>query len=135
LKKTVILDTNFLIAQFAQRIDVFHELSEMADDHGYAFEFIVPQTVLDELSGISSGKGKRSVNAAGALRLLKGKINGGSVKVVKTGESVDKWILKKAMEKAAGLVVCTNDGALRISLKKLGVKVIVVRERRKLFYS
>ena len=135
MKKTVILDTNFLIAQFAHKLDVFQELDELGDDRGYRFELIVPSTVLDELSAIAAWKGKWAGSAAGALAMLKAKITRGAVKVMKTNQSVDPWIIGKASEKPADFVVCTNDRALRENLKKLGVKVILVRGQRKLFYS
>lgn len=138
MKKTVILDTNFLIAQFAQRIDVFGELGRLADEQGMVFEFVVPSTVLDELAAMAGGKGRHAAAAAGALEMLKRKVAAGVVKVVRTGASVDGWILKKAGTEAGkekGIVVCTNDRRLRENLKRLGVKVIVVRGRRRLFYS
>jgi rRNA-processing protein FCF1 len=154
MKKTIVLDTNFLIAQFTQCIDIFNEIVKIADTEGFAFELIIPSKVLDELAALAGGKRKESTAASAAIQQLKRKIAEGSVKVIKTQMPVDEWIINfvkmkteermksqkttkstKPTATETSIVICTNDKQLRENLKKLGVRFIVVQEGKKLLYS
>ena len=132
--KIVILDTNFSLAQFLYRMDVLKEISKKLDS---AYNVFVPSMVLTELAGIKGGKTKDAGNAAAALKWLKKKVEAHEVKLILTTDSVDSWItdFAKKKENKGKIIVCTNDVALRKSLKKKGVKVITLLGKKKLTFS
>lgn len=114
-------DTSFLMSTLRHKIDLF----EIVEKFGRV-KAIVPSTLLNELAAIKGRGGKDAQIAVLAELLLRKKIEAGDVKVVITQQSVDEFILQRARTND---IVCTNDKAMRKSLKKRGIKTAITRGR------
>ena len=88
--------------------------------------FLVPTGVIRELEGLSSGKGKEGAAARFALKLIRAK----NPEEVESSGNVDDWIVEYA--KNTGVIVATNDRALRGRLKRKRVKVVSLLSRSRL---
>ncbi len=129
-KKTVLLDTNFLLIPAQFKVDIFAELQRLCD---FNYEVAVLAATVDELSGIISSKAVSAKDRRAArlgLQLIKAK----AVNVVKADrkvfKSTDKAILGFAMQGKGSVVVATQDRLLREKLKSAGVAVIMMREKQ-----
>jgi len=111
-----ILDTNFLIAVNKFKIDVFSEL--MGND------LFTLDTVINELEKISNGKGKDSVSARVALKLIKRK----GLKILKSKERETDLSLLSYSKK--GYRIATQDKILKDKLKKNGRRIIFIRQKK-----
>jgi hypothetical protein len=122
-EEIVILDSNALMMLFEFSIDLENELNRLLG----AYCIFVPTTVLDELSFLSmEGKGKQKRIAKSALALAK---NYKHIQA-QSYESVDDSLIFLAVEN--NCIVLTNDKELRKKLKELDLKVIFLREKKKL---
>lgn len=110
-KVPVILDTNALLAQFQFKIDLASELGRLLG----SFEIFIPNSVLDELNNIKD----KYIKAAKKMAE--------KYEVVYSEKKGDEAILDLAEKMKA--VVVTNDQELRKRLKKLGLKVIYLRQK------
>lgn len=129
-KKTVLLDTNFLLIPAQFRVDVFAELRRLCD---FSCEVAVLAATVAELNGIVNGKEASAKDRAAAklgLQLIKAK----GVTVIRTErkvfKSTDKAILDFAVQGRGSVVVATQDRLLREKLKSAGVAVIVMRQKQ-----
>ena len=112
----MILDTNFLISTNRFKIDVISELT--------GNELFVTEPVLEELKKISKKNGKDSKAAKMSLELVK-------EKGLKTLESKEKEADKSLLEYGKkGYSVATQDRILRNKLKRAGVKIIFIRQKK-----
>jgi len=110
----LLLDTNFLLVPGRFRVDVFSELEKFGKPELWTIDLVV-----DELKKL------RDRNSKLALELLKKN----KVKVLRTeGSRTDREIEKLAKEK--NFLVCTLDRELIKSLKKKGIGVITLRQKR-----
>ncbi|MBI3037403.1 nucleotide-binding protein [Candidatus Woesearchaeota archaeon] len=130
LRKTVLLDTNFLLIPGQFGVDIFAGLYGICS---FQYEVCVLDATLAELDGIASDKKASAKNrrAAGlGLQLLKAK----AVKVIKVErkvfKSTDKAILDFAAANRDSVVVATQDKELREKLRAKGVSVVVLRQRQ-----
>ena len=123
VRKTIILDTNFLFIPSQFRVDIFSEISRLMH---VPYELCVVDMGIDELeklTGVGSGKDKAAAKLA--LALLKSK----RVRVLKTEKhlNTDKMIVELA--KSPDYIVATQDKALKRVLKSNNVPLIVLRQK------
>ena len=122
IPRKVLLDTNFLLVPYQFKLDIFTKIEEMLEA---PHTFVVPTGVVGELENLSKGKGKEGAAARFGLKLLRLKEH----ESVESNGNVDNWIVDYA--KGKGIIVATNDRALRVKLKKNRVKVISLLSRSK----
>ena len=119
----VLLDANALMVPFQFRIDIFEELRNLIG----AYEPLILTEVLQELGGLSRGRGRGGSAARSALLL--------SRRCLETASGypegpVDEKIARYAGEH--GCMVFTNERALRDKLLELGIPVITLMQQKKL---
>ena len=115
-----LIDTNFLLIPGKFKVDIFSEMQKFGKPELYTLDQVVR-----ELEKLASGKGSDSKAAKLALDFLDMK----DVTVLKAGTGpTDREIEKAAMD--GGFAVCTQDKALIKRLKKTGVKVVFLRQKR-----
>lgn len=119
--KQIVFDTNFLIDLARFRIDI-DDVKILAGP----CQFSTLPSVVKELKRIAGKKTRSARNAKVALKLIE--LN--NFKIIKTEEkNTDEAILKLENKET---VVATNDGNLRKSLKRQGIKTIYLRARKHL---
>ncbi len=111
-----LLDTNFLMLPNQFGIDIFEYLKY--------HEVCTLSSCVDELKKIGRQKGKDSVSAKIALRL----IEQNKIEIINSEERADKAILNYAMKEKC--IVGTNDKALIKALKKNGIRIIRLKQKR-----
>ena len=121
--KTVILDTDFLIHCASFKIDYVEELKRILDvSHKL---FIIDKTI-DELDSIiEKKKGRTKATVKLAKAILKAK----KIPKIKTKKDkiVDELILEKIKK---DFIVATMDAELKRKLKKKGIPVVVIRQKK-----
>ena len=118
----ILMDTNFILDVLRYKVDfsAFHELEEKA-------ELFVSSEVLRELRSIANRKTKEGRLAMVALKL----IENGQIKVVESlKKEADEDLIYLA--KKEGFMVATNDKDLKEKLKKENVRVICLRNKKKI---
>jgi rRNA-processing protein FCF1 len=120
--KKIILDTNFLMVVGQFKVDIFSELKRICD---FPYEiFIIDKTINELKSIIEKQKGKHKAAAKLALTIIKNK----KIKKIKTKEgTVDELIIKLSNK---GTVIATQDMELKRRLRKKGVSMVVLRQKR-----
>ena len=109
----VLLDTNFLVSSVKFKVDVFLELK--------GNELFLTGPVFDELRKLARTKGRDSMAAKVALKMIKER----DLKVLKTEEKeADLSLLQE------GYAVATQDKKLRKKLRKAGMKIIYIRQKK-----
>ncbi|MBN2015000.1 MAG: nucleotide-binding protein [Candidatus Altiarchaeota archaeon] len=127
---TIILDTNFLLLPYTEKVDVFGEIERLVVDE---CELCTLAGVLEELLGIRDNresKGRDKIAAKIALQLIEKK----KVKVIESRGRVDEQIIEYA-KKNKETMVCTNDKELKRRLIGLGIPVIHIMSGRRLGLS
>ena len=119
----VLLDANALMMPFQFRVDIFDELRNLIG----AYEPLILTEVIQELKGLSQGRGRGGSAARSALLLSHRCLETGSGFIDGT---VDEKIVRFAAEQ--GCMVCTNDRDLRDSLLSRGIPVITLLPQKKL---
>jgi len=121
----VILDSNFLMIPFQFNLDIFQEIEYLLQKK---VDFVVPSSVKNELTVISSRGGEGAPEASLALQLAS------RCRVVEVhldqGETVDDAIVKASQK--LGAVVATTDIELKKRLRDINVPVVYLREKSKL---
>jgi rRNA-processing protein FCF1 len=122
--KKIILDTDFLIHCAKFKIDYTAELARILD---FRFEPVIIDKTFDELDGVferSRGKEKEAAKLAKTILLHK------KIEQVKTAKNriVDVLILN--MVNKDDYIVATMDAELKRELKKKGVPVVVIRQKK-----
>jgi rRNA-processing protein FCF1 len=112
----IILDTNFLISSINFKVDVFSELR--------GNDIFTLDNVIEELKKISTGKGKDSISARIALKLIKRK----GLKILKSKEKETDLSLLNYGKR--GYVIATQDLNLKNKLKKIRAKFIYIRQKK-----
>lgn len=121
---TVLLDTNFLLVPIRFGVDVFAEAERVLNQ---LVDFAVTPNVLGEVERLRSEAqpGFRS-ELDFALKVAS------RCKVIdaepEEGETVDDSIVRLAASR--GYVVATTDAELRRRLREVGVKVLILRQKR-----
>ena len=117
MKKSILLDTNFLLIPAQFKVDIFSKLKP--------YNIIILDTCIRELKKISQRKGKQGREAGLAIEIIK-KYN---PKIVKTGiPDADTAILEYA--KANKCMVATNDRKLIKTLLDNKIKIIRLKQRK-----
>jgi len=125
--KTLILDTNFLMIPYQQRVDVFGEIERIIVAR---YELIVPSGVIDELQRIQEdGSGSDRIAAKVAMGLIEDRDQ--HIRKIRSHGNVDEFILDFAVNNT-GSVVCTNDKELKRRLRKSRVPVVHLRGKNRL---
>lgn len=118
--KKFLLDANFLLVPGQFKVDVFEQLEEFGSGQLYTVNLVI-----DELERLAKGKGRSAAHARMALYLVKRK----GVKILHTrGRSADVAIKRLAAK--GYYTICTQDRALIKTLKKKGVSVISLRQKK-----
>jgi rRNA-processing protein FCF1 len=116
--KQILLDANFLMIPAQFKIDVWNELRRMG------YQPIVLSCVLDEIKKLSYGSCKHAVAACVALRL----IETNNPEIIGKSRPADNAIFDVALEKKYD--VATNDKSLIAKLKKAGINVVRLKQRK-----
>ena len=119
---SVIIDTNALMAPAQSGVDIFSELERL----GFR-RFLVPMGVIEELKNLCAQSGGKEKNAARIALSLTERCE---VLAAETTESVDGSILKLAEKSHAS--VLTNDRELKEKLKSRGIRLVYLRQKKKL---
>ena len=120
----VLLDANALMMPAQFSIDLFDELRQLVG----AFEPLVLDSIMRELAGISSGKGRDAATARYALSVAQRCITVHSPEPVP--DTVDEQVIGYAQKN--GCLVVTNDRHLREQLLSQGIGVISMRKQKRL---
>jgi len=118
----VLLDTNFLLDAIRFKVDfsIFQELEEN-------IEIFISSETLREVKSIANKRTKEGRWALIALRL----VESGQIKVTQSlKKEVDEDLI--ALAKKEGFMVATNDKDLKEKLKKENVRVICLRNKKKI---
>lgn len=116
-KKTVLLDTNFLLLPYQFGIDIFTQIKKIIQEP----DIIIGSCVVDELEKLGKNKGKKGRAAHLALTLIARE----KCKLVEGNRPVDRWIVSYAKRHRA--IVCTNDRKVRQHIKRLKLRAIVLK--------
>ncbi len=123
--RAVILDTNFLLVPFQQKLDIFSEMEYLLD---FSHRYTVCSRTVSELKRLGKNRGKKGMAARLALKFLEA--NAGRIEKLDTRIPVDEWIVRYAEK--TGAIVCTNDRKLRKRLKARNIKIIALKGKSKL---
>jgi len=123
----VILDTNIFLVPEKFKVDIFEEFDRLIDEK---YDLITIEPVVKELKKLSMGNSRDARAARFGLKFLEAK----SIKVTKTKEdTADKAIVSLSenfLRKSEECAVATLDKELKRKLKKIGVKVIYLRNKK-----
>ncbi len=116
----ILLDTNFLLVPGQFKIDIYSQLRGKGYD-----KFFTMSACVDELEKLAKQK-KHSKHVAFAQQLMKKN----NVSVIETNMPADTAIADYACNDYNKIAVATLDIALIKALKKKGVKVIRLRQKK-----
>jgi len=126
--KKIILDTNFLVSSVHFKADIFSEIKRI---YSFNYQICVLDKIVDELKKLAeTGKPKDRASAKISLELIKKK----KIKIVKTPsknkrvKNVDLLILN--LIKKGNFIVATQDKELKREIRKKGVPIIVLRQKK-----
>jgi len=111
--KNIILDTNFLLAIYQFKIDIFQEIQHICD---FSYQILTIDRVIDELKNIK-GKDKKAANFA--LKIIKEK----GLKILKTEKAHTDDVLVRLNKTA---IIATQDKGLKKRLKNY----ITIRQKK-----
>lgn len=128
--KKVLIDTNFFLVAYLQKIDIFTEIERLLLGD---YEIFVSQGIINELEKVekTAKKGREKTAAKIALKLIKEK----NIKVVENSDGVDEFIFNffKENSELKEKILCTNDKKLRRKIKKkFGAQIIGIKQKGKL---
>lgn len=120
--RKIILDTNFLMAVFQFKIDIFSEFERVCN---FNYELCIFDQSIYELNNIiKNQRGRHKRAAKMALEIIKRK----KVNIIKSRPNdVDLLILENADENT---IVATQDKTLKKKLLEKGISVIILRQRK-----
>ena len=124
MPKTVLFDTNFLLAPHRFHVDIFSETEAALQEK---VEFAVTSTVMDEIDKLideSNPKFRKELRFAKTLAKQCKIIN----VTLLPGESVDDSLVRVAREN--DYIVATSDIRLRRKLRSEGINYLALRQRR-----
>ena len=118
----ILLDTNFLLDMFRYKLDfsIFETLEERV-------ELFISSETLREIKSMANRKTKEGRLTIVALKLIESQ----KIKIVQSlKKEVDEDLLELA--KKEGFIVATNDKDLKEKLKKENVRIICLRNKKKI---
>lgn len=121
--QNIVLDTNFFMTAYKQKVDIFGELKRIMD---FKYQVYIIDKTVDELEKlINEGKLSEKTSAKVALQLLKRK----NIKILKTAKdrSVDDLLL--ALDPRT-FIIATQDRELKKRLKARKFKTLVIRQKK-----
>lgn len=123
MQTTIILDTSFLIACAEFMIDYFSEFERILITN---YTVTVPDIVIKELDTLLN---KGTQKQKQAIKLAKTILAKKNVDIIKTtnAKTADQAILSTASKEN---IIATIDAQLKQKLKKKGIPVIVVRQKK-----
>jgi hypothetical protein len=107
-----------LLAPFQFGVDIFRELDRILEARYKAYTL---EGVIKELEGLSRKKGPKGKQAKAALSIAK------DLSILTAEGSVDDALLKLASERT---IICTNDKVLKEKIRKKGLPVIYLRQKK-----
>ncbi len=117
-----LIDTNFLLIPGKFGVDVFREMERFGKP-----ELFTISLVKDELMALASGRGQDASHARLGLGLIEKK----GIRVLESaGNNADSELERLSSEQ--GFAVCTQDRELQERLRKKGVSVVSLRQKRRL---
>ena len=127
--KTIILDTNALMAIGGFKLDVFSELERVCD---FKFSVKVLDKTIEELEKIIEEQGgKHKRNAKLALEIVKKK-KIGKIKTDENKNYVDDLLVELAKK---GTIIVTQDKELKERVLGVGGKVMTIRQKKKVVFA
>lgn len=118
--KEIVIDTNFFMIPFQFNVDIIEELRNKLP----LYKLVTLNLVIGELEGLKNDKGKTSLNASLALKLVKSSnIEIKDVSLEKD-ETVDDALLRVSK------VLATNDKELKSRAKEKGISVVYLRQKK-----
>lgn len=116
----IVLDTSFLIAAFELKVDVIEEIFRVCD---FKYELFVVNGTINELERLinSSTLSKKQAGKY-ALKLIQSH----NIKVLKA----EKEHVDDALVALNGYIVATEDAELKQRLRKKGVKILSIRQKK-----
>ena len=118
----ILVDTNFLLDVLRYKLDfsIFQELEENV-------ELFISSETLREIKSMANRKTKEGRLAIVALKLIESQ----KIKIVQSlKKEVDEDLLE--LSKKEGFIVATNDKDLKEKLKKENVRIICLRNKKKI---
>ncbi|PIU73145.1 hypothetical protein COY26_01470 [Candidatus Woesearchaeota archaeon CG_4_10_14_0_2_um_filter_33_10] len=126
--KNIIIDTNFFVSAIRFKIDIFSELQRICN---FKYTVCIVDGIIDELEKLAgTGKPKDKIAARISLEL----INKKKIKITKTSsknkrvKNIDLLILN--LIKKGNFIVATQDKELKREIRKKGVPIIVLRQKK-----
>jgi len=126
--KKIILDTNFLVSSVRFKVDIFSEMKRICS---FNYQICVLDKIIDELKKLAeTGKPKDRAAAKISIELIKKK----KIKIIKNiaknkrVKNVDLLILN--LIKKGNFIVATQDKELKREIRKKGVPIIVLRQKK-----
>ena len=117
----IILDTNFLLAIFELKIDIFAEIDRVCD---FPYTLFVLDRTIDEVENLIKGSllsKKRTAKAA--LEIIK-------KKNIQLLETKDLRPVDDILVDLNGYIIATVDMELKRRLRKRGTKIMTIRQKK-----
>jgi rRNA-processing protein FCF1 len=134
-KRTLVLDTNFLLIPFQFKLEIFSQLERLVEP---PYEILVPSTVVSELKKLGRNLGVQGAAARFGLKLVENGVETNKITLIKGKSPVDDWLVdfaKRRKAEGASIVICTNDKGLRARLLGSRISAIVLKSRSKLGFA
>ena len=121
-----LLDTNFLMIPGQFRVDIFGQLEQLGP-----VDLCVTDLSVRELEKLAKNKGRKGAHARLALLLIQWE----GVEVVPSGKTTHADEAIRRIAKREGMVVCTLDKGLKAALKRRGIRVVTLRQKKYLGFE
>jgi len=122
--KKILLDTNFLLAVYQFKVDIFTELDRVCN---FDFKLFVLDKTIEELKKIvEEQKGKNKEAAKIALKLIAIK----KINIIKTKSNIKTDDVIRDVAAKNNYIVATQDKDLKRKLINQGASVIVLRQKK-----
>lgn len=122
----IILDTNFLLIPGMFGVDIFSEIQRV---YPFKSEFAIMRPTLDELTALAQSRSKDGAAAKLGLGLIKAKNINTLPTAVKHADDAIVAAAEK-LKKQGACLAATQDAKLRVRLKKAGIRVIILRQKK-----
>ena len=117
----IILDTNFLLAVFEIKVDIFAEIERICT---FRYELFILDRTVDEVENlIKSPLLSKRQAAKGALQLIK-------LKKVQILQTEGSRMVDDILVDLKGAIVATVDMELKRRLRKKGIQIMTIRQKK-----
>ncbi|PIN81422.1 nucleotide-binding protein [Candidatus Woesearchaeota archaeon CG10_big_fil_rev_8_21_14_0_10_32_9] len=128
-KTKVILDTNFVLIPGELGVDIFTELHYLLSE---PYDLFILDKSEEELKTIIQREGKRKSGFYAKLGLILIKQKNLKTLSSSTSKYADEALLDLAQKNPEKTIIATQDKNLRLKLKKVGARVIQLRQKKHL---